>query len=230
MKKAIALFLSVLTVSSLLLFPASATSFSNSECPFDIEQFCNSAEMISETAKITVFEQTTTDSTNTLENGDVISSVSTTSVGIVAIPKDSGGVSTTGSSSDDEWDKSGQIKIYATVHFSKTTKTNGDVFVKVTKVTGGITAPGSGASVGSGVAVTSNKCLVAMFGKDASSTTRNYKKTFTYDTGKRSWSSSTPSTWKPVLKCSASMAGCTYTVALKRGNSSWSVELPINIC
>ncbi len=241
MKKFLALILSVLTLSSMLLLPVAASdsnTSANANCPFDINEFCNSAKLVSATDDIVIFEKTSNISSTTV-NGELVDSQTTSSVGIVPTSEQEKATlsqlvakhstPTRAAISDDDWDKSGQVKIYATVTYSKTKKTNGDVFVKVTKVSGGISAPGSGASVGSGVSVTSNKCLVAMFGKDESSTKRDYKKTFTYDTGKRSWSSSTPSSWKPVLKCPANMAGCTYTVTLKR-NTSWSVELPINIC
>lgn len=121
------------------------------------------------------------------------------------------------------WDKSGQAKLHTRVYYTETSKGT-STEVSLTKVIGGFDAGGSGAVVGSGVAVVLNQCRFKQYGKNVSGTMRKYDVTKTYPNSKRSWTYTDCSSWKPVENCPANQCGCTYTVKLKR-NTTWITAL-----
>ena len=120
-----------------------------------------------------------------------------------------------------KWDKTGTVKIYSKVFFTKI-KYKKMWYADITKVTGGYK------SEGNGVTRKSDTLTIGQEGKRKSDFKyKSYSKTYS-NLGK-SWSKTPPSSWEPVcIDTKPHTVGCTYKVTLKRGSSSWSVTLDNN--
>ena len=238
MKKTIATMLTVLlamTSLSTLGFAQNSDSADThvSDTPsIDADAFFSSAKVIQSDENAVVLQDTETLDSNLNPFDGSIDKVSTTIAFLAKDPSDSQellALATTKSSGGNQyrylWDKTGTVKLHTRVYYTET-QTNGSTYVALTKVVGGFDAGGTGgASVGSGVSVTLNKRTVKQFGKGSSNTARDYSSTKTYDNSIRSWTYTAPTSWKAVEDCQASLVGCTYSVKLKRADSTWLTTL-----
>ena len=122
-------------------------------------------------------------------------------------------------------DNSLTAKLYSTVYYT----TNSGGFSSITKITGGITAAGTGSSLDSGVTITENYLLIGQVGfptDGSGGIVQNDSKTFS--NGTRSWTYYPPTSWRPVKVGLSGAIGCSYFVTLKRGTSSWTTILNNN--
>lgn len=120
-------------------------------------------------------------------------------------------------------DNSLLIKIYSTVYYNTTAAGASSI----TKITGGITASGTGSSVASGVTITANYLNIGQIGATANGVglIQNDYKSFSNST--RSWTYYPPTSWVPVFVLYTGVIGCSYFVTLKR-SSSWTTTLTNN--
>ena len=122
-------------------------------------------------------------------------------------------------------DKTLTAKLYSTVYYT----TNSGGFSSITKITGGITAAGTGSLIDSGVTITENYLLIGQVGFPTTGSggiTQNDSKTFS--NGTRSWTYYPPTSWRPVNVGLSGAIGCSYFVTLKRGISSWTTIMTNN--
>ncbi len=232
MKKIVSIILVMITLftaSTAFAYAEKSPAFDESKA-FEIGNFFESAKVIEATEERIVLQNTDIIAENRSSFGSETEKVTTT-ISFVARDEKEGHQmleeaiamkSGSGNHYKEKWDASGQIKLYSRVYYSEKYVGN-DTYVKLTKVTGGINAPGSGSYVGSGITMTMNSCLVTQYGKKQEGGMVNFRKTNTYANSKRSWSYTLPSLGY-IIDCDASQAGINYAVRLKRGNS-WLTEL-----
>jgi len=114
-------------------------------------------------------------------------------------------------------------RLYSTVYYNTTTAGASSI----TKITGGITADGTGSYISSGVSITANYLNIGQVGANSagSGVIQNDYKTFS--NGTRSWTYYPPTSWVPVFVLYTGVIGCTYFVTLKR-TTSWTTVLNNN--
>lgn len=129
---------------------------------------------------------------------------------------------TRGSGSDyfEDWDSSGGLKAWTTVYYSTTT-ISGVEYLKVTKVTGGLSI------VDPTYSITSHKVIIGCTGWSASSGYKEQNTTKTPGLSTFSWSYNAPTSWLYInTEAPIAVAGANYQIKIKRGGSSWNFTLP----
>lgn len=121
------------------------------------------------------------------------------------------------------WDSSGQARLYSTTRFETKIGAAGEM-KRLTGFSGGIDAPGSGNSVGSGVTITSNSINYGYYGYLEDGRYVSMPLILNLGNSTRSYNYNWTSDW---VYSPTGLVGHTYTVGLTRGNS-WYVELSNN--
>lgn len=123
-------------------------------------------------------------------------------------------------------DTSRSYTIFATVYYDKVTAVNGQLYIKVSSVSGGFYGASgtTGNYVGSGVYIESQALEIQSSGNPLGGTDTNYimqKENLEFTGTQRSWSCATPSDWIPVYQYSMGDAklGIILSVTARRGTS-----------
>lgn len=128
-------------------------------------------------------------------------------------------------------DKTGTIKCKSTITYT-ITKVGKRNYIKLTKANGALKSLTgfSGTVQGSGISIASNKVSVGCGGTTEQGKVINKTHSITCSNKPCSWTYSP--NWPAVLYVEGAgghEVGCTQTVQLKRGNSTWSFRLPNHI-
>lgn len=126
-------------------------------------------------------------------------------------------------------DSAGCVTAHLTIYYSYST-IKGNRYVRLNGINAGYKAGGAAAYVGSNVYVDGNSVVCGQTGKASDgSVETNQRKKYTFSKSLRSFTTTTPSTWKPVTAVYYSNVGANYTITLKRGSGIWKCVVYNNL-
>lgn len=126
-------------------------------------------------------------------------------------------------------DSAGCISAYNTIAWNTTTS-NSKTYMYLTSVSGGYTGDGSGSYISSGVTVSEQTVAYGQSGFTPSGKYKTQNDFKDIGTSVRSYSFTPSSSWEAIAGIESEYAqfGATYTITLKRNNSTWVCEI-VNI-
>lgn len=123
-------------------------------------------------------------------------------------------------------DSSLYCTVFTNILYTAETYGSANTFYCIDSITGGFIGSGSGSYIASGVSVTFQSIEFGQCGFTYSDGYRSFTGEDRFSPSIRNWTSSYDfSSWIPVKSAPSAAMGCTLTVSLKRGSSSWDVEL-----
>lgn len=233
-KKAVSLVL-VFVMSMMVCVPAFAADPEKGISSEQIDDVLRTGKEIDCSKQYVVFSKTETGIANRNRNipaeaSNVVNKVQTNvelisldgKVGDLLDAISANGGSLERSKSDGSYSATITTRVYYTEY-----EQNGKQYYGVDKAVGNLEGDGTGSYLGSNVYIVDNYATIGQEGYVPNGTVHSSSHTYNLSNSTRSWTYSTPSSWKnyPVADSSSNHAGANYFITLQRGSKSWELKL-----